>query len=61
MPTVPQGPTINISDSGQSMLASPTPENLLMAAASMHAQGAFDKPTPTGIKRNRAKSMKVVG
>lgn len=58
MPTVPNIPSPGAT--GPSMLEQkPTPENLLMAAATMHQMGKFDVPEPSR-GRKKGPALKVV-
>lgn len=61
MPTVPLATNINTSAEGRSPLSNPTPENLLMAAATMDSLGKFSQPEPAKARRPvRRGSMKVL-
>lgn len=58
MPTVP-----SISSPGASslsLLEKPSPENILMAAATMHSQGAFSQGSTRGSSSAKRGALKVV-
>jgi hypothetical protein len=64
MPKVPST-GINTSGAGESPLTSVSPENLLMAAATMHSQGRFSAPSaenkfPNPLQKRPSRKLKII-